>query len=134
MVHSEVEPLKKAMDNVSHEVVHSSIKTRQIYFMMVSAFVVLLSSISPCTAKCDGTAALSLAVGGVSILLGMILRFFRQHMAPHQSKVAIVLVIIWGVTTAVVTFAGPFRAVGNGYFGCYAALIFSSLYLKTNQH
>lgn len=132
MTHNEVEPLKKAMDNATNQLTHSPEQTRHLYMLMASSLVVLLTAISPCTITCEGNNGLALGAPIASILVALILRFGKSRVAPFASKIAILLVLLWGITTAVVTFGGPFRNVGNGYFGCYASLIFSGLYLKNS--
>lgn len=131
MTQNEVEPLKRAVDNVQSRVSSSGEETRQIYLLLLASLVVLLSAISPCSIICSGTNGLALAISIISIAFGLVLRFAKARIAPIASKLAILLVLLWGVTTAAVTFSGPFKFVGNGYFGCYAALISSVMYMKS---
>eukprot|EP01064_Diplonema_japonicum_P031608 TRINITY_DN5710_c0_g1_i1.p1 TRINITY_DN5710_c0_g1~~TRINITY_DN5710_c0_g1_i1.p1 ORF type:complete len:343 (+),score=66.32 TRINITY_DN5710_c0_g1_i1:53-1081(+) len=73
--------------------------------------------------KCSGKLAYALSVGVVSLVAALCGIFFRAHMPPVPF--AVFLCLWWSAAWFVVTFFGPYEAIGNGYFSTSIAFIYS---------
>jgi hypothetical protein len=129
-LHKEASTFKNAMDNVQREMVSSPEEIRYLYLIMLSSLVVVFSSISPCMALCTGTPGYAIAIGGLTFIVALLLRFKKSYVGGKASIVAVLMVVMWGLTAAILTFSGPFTFVGNGYFASYGALVACALYMK----
>jgi len=131
-LHNETSSFKGAIDNVKSQVSGSPEEIRYLYLFMLSSLVVIFSAISPCIALCQGTPGYAIAVGGISFFIGIILRFAKHRIGGKVGLISVVLVLLWGITAAILTFKGPFTFVGNGYFASYGAFAAAALYMNRN--
>jgi len=131
-LHNETSSFKGAIDNVTRQVTGSPEEIRYLYLIMLSSLVVIFAAISPCIALCQGTPGYAIAVGGLSFVVALVLRFAKHRIAGKAGLISVVMVLLWGITAAILTFKGPFTFVGNGYFASYGAFAASAFYMNRN--
>lgn len=107
---------------------------KSLLFLMASSAVVMGAGIGPCSPQhdCYSYNAWSIVLGSLSLFLGLVMFLLSARLsATSMAFIARFLILWWAVGTLVVTFGGPFRTSGNGFFFSYAALIASIAVLQS---
>jgi hypothetical protein len=110
---------------------------KPIFFIGLASAVVMGAGIGPCSppVECVSYNVYSIIVSVVSLMICLILiirpRAFGENLLRY---VAFFLLIWWIFGCAVLTLGAPFQATGNGFFGCYAALLASVYFIHYLHH
>merc|ERR1712232_373366 len=102
----------------------------EILVLLFASLVVLLAATLRCYRRHCGTyntlagicAAVSLVLN-FAIILGKSIRPNSKKVDSCLAIVAAFLMIWWAAGTLCMTFVGPFKVLGNGYFGAWVALL-----------
>mmetsp|Transcript_56332 Transcript_56332/g.168647 ORF Transcript_56332/g.168647 Transcript_56332/m.168647 type:complete len:130 (-) Transcript_56332:120-509(-) len=97
-------------------------RRKSLMCLFVSSFVVLIASIKYARTP---TGAYGISLGVVSIITSVVLLAVdRETLAQmHRRIICIFLGLLWLAGAVVLTFYGPFKTTGNGYFGCWFGLL-----------
>lgn len=52
-------------------------------------------------------------------------KWCRGRRMKYEAQILIIFAILWVVAAGALSFSGPFRATGNGYFGSWIAAVLS---------
>lgn len=124
MLSNEVGKVRESIDRFSKV-------GRPLAVIMIASLVVMFAAVADCDNACSGAEGYAITVGVISFFVSLARVFFESKMSHKASMVVhVFLAVWWSVATLITTFGNPFSAVGNGYFGTWAALISSVLLLK----
>ena len=102
---------------------------KPLFLLIISSLVVMGAAIGPCSPRsaCSGYNVYAIIVSVISLFFAIIL-FFIPHKVERRAFrwVAYLYVVWWIFGAAVLTLGNPFKSSGNGFFGCYAALLASA--------
>ncbi|CAK9102208.1 Uncharacterized protein SCF082_LOCUS47771 [Durusdinium trenchii] len=116
---------------LSHEVgkVRDTIEKMQkvgnrIGILLVASLVVLFAGAADCDHGCTGLEGYAIAVGCISFMCGLVLVFAGPKLGDNAKKFfGMFMIVWWSVAVIILTFVNPFKFVGNGFFGTWAAFI-----------
>jgi len=99
--------------------------------LAVASLVVMFAGVAECDNGCTGKQGYAVAVGAISFCIVLVRILLKEKVGESAQKVFVLFMIVWwGAGLIVLTFFGPFEAVGNGYFGTWACLLASILLLN----
>ncbi|KAG1662638.1 hypothetical protein FOA52_009623 [Chlamydomonas sp. UWO 241] len=104
-------------------------KNTQAWFVLASSLIVIIASSIECTDTKDCTGVKGWAVGASSVSLGfcffyLIAAFFMESACETIAPYLATFLLVWWFPGAfILTFNGPFKMVGNGYFGSWAVSV-----------
>jgi hypothetical protein len=102
---------------------------KPLFFLIIASLVVMGASIGPCSPRsaCSGYSAYAVVASVISLVIAIVLFFIPSRVERRAMRwVAYFLVIWWIFAAACLTLGAPFKQAGNGFFGCYGALLSSA--------
>lgn len=106
-------------------------ETQWILIVLLGTIIECIDALVECFKKdnCKGEYGWAISVGIISAFLCLVFLVFGKRMSPQVVKgFSILLLLLWSFGTGVLTFDKPFTTTGNGYFGCWFAMIGSLLF------
>jgi hypothetical protein len=102
---------------------------KPLFFLILASLVVMGASIGPCSPReaCSGYNAYAVVASVISLVIAIVLFFIPSRVERRAMRwVAYFLVIWWIFAASCLTLGAPFKQAGNGFFGCYCALLASA--------
>lgn len=110
MLMNEVGKVRQALDRFSN-------LGHKYALLIVGSLVVFFGGLA-CTTSCGSLNSYAIAVGIISFVFTVVRIFLEQKITEKMDFYwKLFIVIWWTVGFFILTFAGPFQDVGNGYFG-----------------
>eukprot|EP01062_Namystynia_karyoxenos_P014514 TRINITY_DN1521_c0_g2_i1.p1 TRINITY_DN1521_c0_g2~~TRINITY_DN1521_c0_g2_i1.p1 ORF type:complete len:619 (+),score=186.77 TRINITY_DN1521_c0_g2_i1:112-1968(+) len=103
-----------------------------VALLLLASAVVLVQTAVDCDEYsdadyCKNEVAWVLACSVVSLVVVIVVIIFAEKVASFWKWIALFLFLWWCAGTGVATFDRPYEATGNGYFGCWAAVIAAAI-------
>merc|ERR1711860_141046 len=89
----------------------------KVAILLAASIIVFGSGIAACNNGCSGQAAYAISAGVISFCIMLVPVFMRDKLnTDNMRMLSMFMVVWWTIGLVILTFIGPFKTSGNGYF------------------